>query len=162
MSEENKAVVRRVWEEIANQGNYAVADELFAPDFVYHAPGTPELRGPEGFKQLIGMFRNAFPDLQFTVEDMIAEGDKVASRYTARGTHQGELMGLPPTGRQITEVGIVISRLVDGKLVEDWHSPDNLGLIQQLGVATLPGPRLLARTLIRQAKKLLSKARTTR
>ncbi len=106
------------------------------------------------------MFRNAFPDLHFTVEDMLAEGDRVASRYTARGTHRGELMGLPPTGRQVTEVGIVISRLAEGKLVEDWHSPDNLGLMQQLGVVTFPGPQLLARTLVRQAKKLLSKART--
>ncbi len=108
------------------------------------------------------MFRSAFPDLHFTVEDMIAEGDKVASRYTARGTHRGELMGLPPTGRGVTEVGIMISRLAEGKLVEDWHSPDNLGLIQQLGVVTFPGPRLLVRTLAHQAKKFRSKARSTR
>ncbi len=161
-AEENKAVVRRVWEEIANQGNFAIANELIAKNFVYHAPGSPELHGPEGFTQLLGMFRNAFPDLHFTIEDMFAEGDKVASRYTARGTHQGELMGLPPTGRRVTETGIVISQVFEGKLVEDWHSPDNQGLAQQLGVVTIPGPQLLVRISAREAKKLLSKLRTKR
>ncbi|MDP9368230.1 MAG: ester cyclase [Chloroflexota bacterium] len=138
--EENKAIVCRVWDEVVSRGTLGVADELIAPEFIYHAPGTPELHGPDGFAQLIAMYRAAFPDLQATVEDLIAEGDKVVSRYTVRGTHQGELMGIPRTGRRVTEAGIVISRLADGKLVEDWHSPDTLGLLQQLGAIPPLGP----------------------
>ena len=98
MSEENKAIVRRVNDEVFSQGNLDLVDELFSPNYVLHDPGIPggELRGTEDFKQQwVGMFRTTFPDLQLSVEDQVAEGDKVVTRYTGRGTHQGELMGIP-------------------------------------------------------------------
>lgn len=138
MSEENKAVSRRVIEESFNQGNLAVIDELVAADYVDHnlPPGFPE--GREGFKQLVAMYRAAFPDVQMTVEDVFAEGDKVAFRWTAIGTHQGELMGIPATNKQVTVTGIEIDRLVDGKIVEHWAEFDQMGMMQQLGV--IPSP----------------------
>ena len=133
-TEENKANVRRVIEEVFNKGNLAAADELVATNYIYHGPIGMEFKGPEGLKQLISMFRNAFPDLHGTVEDLFAEGDRVVSRFTARGTHKGDLMGIAPTGKQVTQAGIVIARWVDGKEVEAWESLDLLGMMQQLGV----------------------------
>jgi predicted ester cyclase len=109
-------------------------------------------------KQLVvGTFRGAFPDLKGTPEDQIAEGDKVVMRWTARGTHQGELQGIPPTGRRVTVTGIVISRAAEGKLVESWEVYDALGMMRQLGLVVIPGPRLLGRMLVDQAKKLRSR-----
>lgn len=95
--------------------------------------------GREGFKQFVLMYRSAFPDMHITIEDQIAEGDKVVSRWTARGTHQGELMGIPPTGKQATVTGINIERFANGKFVEEWSNFDALGLLQQLGVVTTLG-----------------------
>lgn len=137
-TEENKAIIRRVYEEVINQGDFAVADELFPSNYVYRAPGSPEFRGPEGFKQLIGTYRNAFPDLHLTVEEVVAEGNTVVSRYTARGTHQGELMDIPPTGKQVATPGIVITRFADGKMMEDFEILDRLSMLQQLGVVPSP------------------------
>jgi steroid delta-isomerase-like uncharacterized protein len=139
-AEDNKTLVRRVYEEIINKGNLNLADEAFASDYVYRSPGSPELRGPEGFKQLITMYRNAFPDLHLDLDNLIAEGDTVVSRWTARGTHKGELMGIPPTGKQVTVTGVVISRFAGGKAVEDWELVDSLGMMQQLGA--IPAPEL--------------------
>ena len=134
-TEENKAIVRRVYEEAINRGNMAVVDELVSPDYVAHDPGFPQpVRGPEGLKQYFLVFRTAFPDLHLTIEDIIAEGDTVVVRHTARGTHQGDLMGMPPTGKQETVTGIAIHRLVNGKFVESWVNAGSLGLMQQLGV----------------------------
>ena len=133
-TEENKAKQLRVWEEIVNKGNMAVADELFATDYLYHGPVGMEFKGPEGLKQLITMFHNALSDFNVTVEDMFAEGDKVVSRITGRGKHTGELMGIAPTGKQTAVPGIIITRWVDGKEVETWEMLDMLGLMQQLGV----------------------------
>ena len=140
-AEENKALARRVSEEIySSGGNVDVADEIYAPDFVGHDPSSPEeIRGPEGVKQFASAFRSAFPDMQSTVEDQIAEGDKVVTRYTSSGTHQGELMGIPPTGNPVEMTGIYMSRISGGKLVEEWYNPDILGLMQQLGVIPPPG-----------------------
>jgi steroid delta-isomerase-like uncharacterized protein len=139
MSEENKALVRRVFEEVINQGNLDLVDEVYAPDYAYHEPGIPELPpGPEGFKQLASMYRSAFPDVHITVEDIIAEGDKVVARFTARGTHQGELMGIPPSGNRIEVSGININRISGGKIAEEWENFDALGLMQQLGA--IPSP----------------------
>ncbi len=118
-----------------------MVDELFASDYVLHDPGVPEgeLRGPEAFKdQWVSMFRTAFPDLQITIEDQIAEGDKVASRYTSRGTHQGELMGIPATGKRVEVTGTIISRFAEGKIVEEWNNFDVMGMMQQLGVVSPP------------------------
>ena len=135
--EENKALFRRFIDEVWNNGNLAVADELFAPDaFTPSAPQLPP--GPEGVKVIATLWRTAFPDFHMTIEDLIAENDKVVARFTETGTHQGEFMGIAPTGRRmsVTEIGIL--RLVDGKVVESWYEVDMLGLMQQLGVFPPP------------------------
>ena len=133
MSEANKALVRRFYEEVLEKGNLTLVDELFASNYVYHEPTVGEVKGPEGIKQLAAMYRTAFPDLRMRIEDLVAEGDKVVSRWTGRGTHLGELMGVAPTGKQMTVTGMVISRIIGGKFVEDWENYDTLGMMQQLG-----------------------------
>ena len=132
--EENKAIVRRGFEEVWNQKKLDVIDEILAADYVGHMPGSPELQGTEDYKQFVTMYQNAFPDNQFTIEDQITEGDKVVTRWTASGTHKGELMGIPPTGLKSTVAGITIDRIAGGKIVEEWTSWDTLGMLQQLGV----------------------------
>ena len=132
-TEENKALARRAFEEVWNQGNLDVVDEIFSIDFVEHRSG-PDIHGPEGVKQLATMYSIAFPDLKYTIEDQIAEGDKVVCRWTATGTHKGELMGIPPTGAQVTSTGIDIFRITDGQIVELWVNVDELGTMQQLGM----------------------------
>jgi len=136
-TEENKAVLRRVAEEIFNKGDLAVVDEVIAPNYVYHGSGGQEYKGTEGFKQIVTMFRTAFPDLHMTVEDMVAEGDKVAHRLTIRGTHKGEIMGMAPTGKhkQVTISAVTISRFAGGKEAEAWSNLDQLGMMQQMGIA---------------------------
>jgi len=137
-SETYKAMERRVVDALINHGNMAVADEVFAPEYVYHGPGGQELRGPEGFKQLITLFRTAFPDIRLTIRDMVVEGDKLVSRFTAQGTHKGDLMGIPPTGKRISVTGIIIHRIAGGKVVESWENFDQLLMMQQLGVIPAP------------------------
>jgi steroid delta-isomerase-like uncharacterized protein len=137
-SEENKAVVQRAVEAF-NQGDQDAVDELFAANYVDHDPSRAGLpSGPEGVKQAWGAFRAAFPDLQGTIEDMITEGDKVVVRGTISGTHQGDLMGIPPTGRRVTVTLIDVNRIEGGKLVERWGVSDMLGMMQQLGVMEQP------------------------
>ena len=136
-TEENKALMRR-WIEAVNQRNLAVLDELCVPDFVYHN-ASQTMQGLEPFKQVLSMYLAAIPDVHFTLEDVIAEGDRVVTRQTYRGTHQGKLMGIPPTGKQVTLTGIAISRIADGKVVEQWSNNDDLGLLQQLGVVPVMG-----------------------
>jgi steroid delta-isomerase-like uncharacterized protein len=132
MSEENKEKVRRFLQEAFNEGNLGVADEIFATDYVLHDPTTPEeISGPEGIKQFVQMYRSAFPDTHITVEDQIAEGDEVVTRWRGRGTHQGELFGIPPSGNQVEITGITISRFEGGKIAEAWTNSDTLGLIAQ-------------------------------
>jgi predicted ester cyclase len=143
MSEENKAILRRVTDEVFSQGNLDLVDELFAADYVLHDPGIPggELRGPEDFKQRwVSMFRTAFPDLQLSVEDQVAEGDKVVTRYVGRGTHRGELMGIAPTGMEVSVGGSIISRVSGDRIEEEWNNFDALGMMQQLGAVPGPGP----------------------
>ena len=132
-TEENKVLANRIVEEIFNQGDLSRMDELIAPDGVVHDPDR-EYRGSEQIKQGITRLRAAFPDLRYTVEDMIAERDQVVVRYSGRGIHQGEFRGIPPTGKQMTYTGILIWRFGDGKMVEHWAVADVLGLFQQLGV----------------------------
>jgi steroid delta-isomerase-like uncharacterized protein len=134
-TEENKAKVRRVFEEVFNKGNLSVVDEIMANDYVYHMGQGMEVKGPDGFKQFATMFRNAFPDLHITVEDMIAEGDKVATRETLRGTHKGDLMGIAATGKKVTFSGTVIIRFAGGKEVEAFGVTDMFAMYQQLGLA---------------------------
>ncbi len=138
--EQNRTNFRRIPEEIFNKGNLALADELFAADYIEHVPLPPGWpSGVEGFKQFVTMLRAAFPDFHYTVEDGIAEGDKVVGRITAHGTHKGEFMGIPPTGKQATWTEIHIGRYAGGKLVEHWFNGDQLGMLQQLGVVPAPG-----------------------
>jgi steroid delta-isomerase-like uncharacterized protein len=141
MSEQNKQLVRRAIEEVWNQGNYAVVDELTASDIVVHASlPDHEIHGPRGIKQFYAALRDGFPDLHFTIEDQIAEGDRVVTRWTARGTHTGTFKGIPPTGKQGVVSGIDIDRIANGKVVECWPNADELGLLQQLGVLPVPEP----------------------
>ena len=136
--EENKAIVRYGTEEGWNQGNTAVFDEHLAADYVGHDPSGP-LHGPEGFKQFYATYRTAFPDTHLTIEDQIAEGDTVVSRWTATGTHQGPLMGIPPSGKRVRVTGITITRFASGKLAEEWFNYDTLGMLQQIGAIPTPG-----------------------
>jgi steroid delta-isomerase-like uncharacterized protein len=134
--EQNKALVRR-WLEAINKADASVTDDVFAPDCVrrqiYHASVARVGRGPDAIKRRIGEWLVAFPDWQFTVEDMLAEGDMVITRCTVRGTHRGELFGLPPTGREVAYTEILISRIVEGRIVEQSVLIDRLGLLQELG-----------------------------
>ena len=128
--EENKAIFRRVIEEGWNKGNLFVFDELVATDVVHHGNKT---RGLDAFKKTISADMTAYPDLQITIEDIFAEGDKVVVRYTFRGTQEGETEGIPPTGNHVTVTGIFICRCEGGKIVEEWENWDDFGLLQQLG-----------------------------
>jgi len=140
--EENKALVRRLIEKVWNQGNLAVFDELYAPDFLFHDPGLPQVCTREEDKQWIAGILHAFPDFHLTIEDLIAEGDQVVVRMTARGTNTGDILAPSPhpaTGRQVTITGIAIARVANGQFVEIWHQVDWLGLFQQLGLIPAPG-----------------------
>ncbi len=136
-TEENKAIVRRFFEE-TSRGNLDVLDELMSENYVDHnlPPGLPP--GREGQRRLIRSYLQAFPDLRFTIEELIAEGDKVVTRGRYQGTLQGELLGIPPTGKQVNVALIDIVRVADGKLVEHWIAADTLGLLQQLGALLIP------------------------
>jgi steroid delta-isomerase-like uncharacterized protein len=138
-TEQNKAIRRRFDEEIVNKKNLAALESFYAPNYVDHAaiPGFPP--GVEGVKQRHAAFFAAFPDSQIALEDQIAEGDKVATRFTIRGTHTGEFFGIPPTGKAASVTGIDIMRIVDGKIAEYWGQMDMLGLMQQLGAVPAPG-----------------------
>jgi steroid delta-isomerase-like uncharacterized protein len=116
-----------------NKGNWAMSDELVVRDYVYHMSGRPKPLTREETEQFFRTLRAAFPDQRVTIEDMIAEGDKVVTRYTSRGTHKGDFMGIPATGKEVVVTGIVISRIAQGKIAEDWEELDTLGFMVQLG-----------------------------
>jgi len=139
VSAENKDIVRRLGEE-PWQGNLDVIDELADPRYVGHDPALPDTEGPEGIKQFIKDFKSAYPDGNVTIDQQLAEGDLVSSRWTGRGTHKGELMGVAPTGKQVTVTGITISRLRGGKVVEEWTNWDTLGMLQQIGAVPAGAP----------------------
>ena len=137
-AEESKAIVRRFW-GVWEKGNIDLVDELLAPDYINHTPASPDQpTGPEGVKGVVAMFRSAMPDLRVVVEDMIAEGDKVAARYTLEGTHAGELFGIPPTGKRLSVKSISVERVSGGKIREHWRITDSLDMMQQLGVMEQP------------------------
>jgi len=138
--EQNKAIVRRAIEEGWNPANLAVIDELYAADFIFHQESGDAMRGLGSFKTWITTIHSAFPDIRYQIEAMYAEGDKVATRYTVRGTHQGDFRGLPATGRSFDLTGHLIHRVVDGKKTEGWGIWDTLGLMIRLGV--IPPVRL--------------------
>ncbi|ADJ14877.1 ester cyclase [Halalkalicoccus jeotgali] len=137
--ERNEAIVRRFVREVVNEGNYATADELFADDYVRHDPSIPEeKRGPEGFKETVEMWRAGFPDVEMTLDETVAAGDLVAFRATETGTHEGEFMGIEPTGTRVDLTGNVMHRLENGRVAETWATFDMLGLFEQLGAVELP------------------------
>jgi steroid delta-isomerase-like uncharacterized protein len=139
MSDQNKAISRRVIEEGFDKGNMAVVQELFATNHVNHAapPGIPG--GVEGIKAFINMYRTAFPDLKNTINLQVAEGDKVVTHWTAKGTNKGSLFGMPATGKSATITGTTIDRIAGGKIVETWNTFDQVQMMQQLGVIPTPG-----------------------
>ena len=135
MSEQNKTIVRRLFDELWNKGNLSVADELIAPTYAHHDASTQDFgRGPESEKKRVTLYRTAFSDLRLTVEDMIAEGETVVARWSCRGAHKGDLNGIAPTGKQFVISGVSIVRFTGGKMVEGWINWDALGLMQQLSV----------------------------
>ncbi len=138
-TEQNKALLRRIFEEGLNQNQPSVFDELIAPNFVIYDPPLGQQPNREGFRQIIASFREAFPDVHITIEDEFADGDYVIQRGYATGTHQGEFQGLPPTGKTFKINVIHIWRFANGKAVENWVQMDALGLMQQLGVVPTPG-----------------------
>jgi steroid delta-isomerase-like uncharacterized protein len=150
MSESNKNVVRRLFEEVWNKGSMPVADELFAPTYTHHDSSTPDAgRGPESEKKRATLYRAAFPDIRLAIEDIIAEGETVTARWSCRGTHKGDLNGIAPTGKQFSISGMSIARFANGKMVEGWVNWDALGLMQQLGVVTEFGKAKAAATSTR-------------
>jgi steroid delta-isomerase-like uncharacterized protein len=166
--DENKAVVRRFFAEVINAGNTDRAGEFVAADYVEHQqlPGAEGRQGIEIAKAFLAMMRGAFPDYLFTIEDLVAEGDKVVARVTVSGTHRGEMMELAPTGKQVRTSGkqvrtsgIEMFRLESGKLAEHWATFDALSMLRQIGMAPVPSPPLLARTLIHQVRNRLPSAR---
>ena len=138
-NEQNEAVVRRTFDAF-NSGDTSPAEELIAADAVAHDPAQPEeARGPEGFKQTIDLYRGAFSDLTFTIDEMFSDGDLVCTRWSTTATHDGDLMGIPASGNHITSTGISIDRVADGKVAESWVQWDNLGLMQQVGAGETAG-----------------------
>ena len=139
-TEQNKTMARQMIEEVFNRGDLSRVDEFLAPDFVEREelpPGLPG--GREGVKQLTAILRSAFPDFRATIDDLVAEGDKVVIRQTWTGTHKGEFMGVPPTGKSVSFGVIDILRIAGGKVVEHWGLMDSMSLMQQLGAGPMPG-----------------------
>ena len=134
-TEQNKSLARRFY-DIFNSGNTQALDGVAATNYIQHSPGLPP--GLEGVKMFMGMFRAAFPDAALQFEALLAEGDRISGRWTVRGTQQGEMQGIPPTGKPVLITGIDIWRVENGKLAEHWDNWDQLGMMQQLGV--MPGP----------------------
>ena len=137
-AENNKTVAKRFFQEVFSQGNMKVIDELFAANHTNIGPGAmPGLpNGPEGMKQFVSYYRKAFPDTHFTIDEQIAEGDRVVTRWTAQGTQTGEMPmpGIPVTGKPVTVMGVTVNRFANGKIVESWGVFDQLGMMQQMGV----------------------------
>lgn len=137
-TEENKALSKRIFEEIFNKRNLALVDELFDTNFIAHGSPDPA-RGIESVKQNTTNVVTAFPDIHYTIDDMVAEGDKVAIRFTQQGTHQGDFMGIAATGKKFTSSGIIIQRITSGKVAEWWVGIDAFVIMQQLGVVPSMG-----------------------
>jgi steroid delta-isomerase-like uncharacterized protein len=139
MSEQNKALLRRFFEEVWNEGNLDAIDEIMSPNFTNQTaqPGISPDR--DGVKQFVAAYRSAFPDVHMHVEDQVAEGDRVVTRFTGTGTHTGDLMGIPATGKEINVTGMGLHRVEGGQIVEGWTEADQMGMMQQLGVVPAPG-----------------------
>ena len=139
MSEQNKTVVRRLFDELWNKGNLQVADEIIAPTYQHHDASTPDLgKGPEGEKKRVNLYRGAFNDFRLNIEDLFADGETVVARWSCRGVHKGDLNGIAPTNKQFAITGVTICRLTNGKIVEGFVNWDALGLMRQLGIVPEP------------------------
>ena len=139
-TEEDKTVVYRLVDEAWNKGNVGIIDALLCPDYVLHIPSRQETVDREGYKQAIHMYRTAFPDVLFSIQETITEEDKVVIRWTITGTHKGPYMGVAPTDKRVTLTGISIRRFEEGKIAEEWVVSDMLGLMQQMGIIPAVGP----------------------
>ncbi len=137
-AEENKAIVRQFIERVANQGNLDRTFEFISPELVDHAGAAGQAPGIENSMRAASLFRSAFPPWRSEIEDMFSEGDQVVFRGTSSGTHQGEFMGIPPTGKQISMSGVHIMRLSNGKVIEHWAPSDMMGFMQQFGITPDP------------------------
>ena len=137
VEEQNKEIVKRYWEGKWNARNPGILDELMVPDVVYHGTSM-EMNGIEEYKQVYSMYLSAFHDTQITIEELIAEGDKIMTRLSMSSVHKGDLAGIPPTGKSMTGTMFTVFRLVDGKIAEEWEIMDELGLMQQLGMELKP------------------------
>ena len=135
--EDLRTITKRAWDEAFHKGNVNALDEIVAQDLVHHQPPMPDIKGLAAYKQMVAEMRKAFSDIKFTFDEMIAEGDASAARWTFQGTHTGQMPGspVPPTGKQVTMTGLGMARAVNGKAVEHWNYVDMLGLMQQLGIA---------------------------
>lgn len=137
MSDVNEATIRRFVNDVINNGDYSAMRDLLHPDYVYRSPDQ-ELHGPDALENLFTAYRSGLPDLETSIDDLIVSGDQVLISITLRGAHTGKLMGIPATGKRLTVRGMVLSRLQDGKIVEEWEILDMLGMYRQLGVVSLP------------------------
>jgi len=136
MSPENNKLLMRRFVEFINTANEKLAAELIAPSAIFHVPGRSDpMVGPAGYLAIIAMMRAGFPDIRWTLEEIVAEGDKVAARFTMRGTHHGPFFGVPPTGKTIAVQAMNLYRLSGGQFIEEYGQPDLLGLLQQIGAA---------------------------
>lgn len=134
MIKQNENIIKRYIEEVWNQGKLEVLDEIIDPSYINHSPGAPNpIPGPEGLKPIIAGMRKAFPDLKFTIENMVITDEQVVIHCTMHGTHTGDLFGLPPTGRKVKVNQMQIERIKNGKIVEHWRQSDDLGMMRQLG-----------------------------
>ncbi len=136
--EQNKAIIRRMTETFYNQGDVESAEQFFADTYVHHDAASPQVRNRDGLKTVLRAFLAGCPDLQITIDELLAEGDTVTKRWTYHATHTGDLSGLPPTGKHITMSGLELCRFANGKIVECWLAYDNLSLMQQLGIIPTP------------------------
>jgi steroid delta-isomerase-like uncharacterized protein len=141
-AEQNKSIVRRWVEEGWNKGALSVVDQLYAPNYVQHEPSPARVTSSEALKQYVSGYRTAFPDLHFSIDDLVAENDKVVWRFTSTGTQKGPFMGIPATGKQGTVTGMVMFRFDASRIAEGWVNIDALGLLQQLGI--IPAPQQLS------------------
>ena len=138
--QENKNTFLRFWEEVFNKRNFALMDQIFTNDYIYHGSGGQDIKGMENLRQFIGTYFKAFPDLHAEVEDVFGEGNNLVSRAMCRGTHKGVLMGIPPTGKQIAIRVICVNRFSGSQISEDWELVDLFGMMQQLGAIPIPKP----------------------
>jgi steroid delta-isomerase-like uncharacterized protein len=137
MAARNAELSRRIFEDVWNRKNLSAVDELMSADYVHHDPSSPAVPiGVDGYKQFVNSYMSAFPDAHFTIDDAFTDGQSEVTRWTVVGTHEGELAGIPRTGRRFSVTGISIARVANGKITESWNSWDALGLMQQLGVVS--------------------------